>query len=263
MSILVALVLGIVQGLTEFLPVSSSGHLFLLNEIFGVDGDFLLLSIILHLATLLAVIIVFYKDIWQLIKHPFSKQACNLYIATIPTVAIVFLFKFALGNIFENASLLPFCFMVTAVLLLITYLLSNKKVEDRSYENDFNGTVKWTSALGMGIAQGLATIPGISRSGSTICTGLLLGESRKESAKFSFLMSIPIIIASMLYEIIFTSSSQTLSQIGIVPLLVAFVSAFLVGIFSIKFMLKIVEKAKYYYFSIYLFILSIVSMFIV
>ena len=146
---------------------------------------------------------------------------------------------------------------------MITYLLSNKKVEDKSYENDFNGTVKWTSALGMGIAQGLATIPGISRSGSTICTGLLLGESRKESAKFSFLMSIPIIIASMLYEIIFTSSSQTLSQIGIVPLLVAFVSAFLVGIFSIKFMLKIVEKAKYYYFSIYLFILSIVSMFIV
>lgn len=263
MTILVALILGIVQGLTEFLPVSSSGHLFLLNQIFGIDGDFLLVSIILHLATLLAVVLVFYKDIWELIKHPFSKQACNLYIATIPTIIIVLLFKSLIDSIFNNANLLPFCFMITAVLLFITYLLSNKKVEDKSYENQFNGTVKWTSALAMGISQGLATIPGISRSGSTICTGLLLGESRKESAKFSFLMSIPIILASMLYEILFTSSTATLSQIGIVPLLTAFFSAFLVGIFSIKFMLKIVEKAKYYYFSIYLFVLSIVSMFVI
>lgn len=263
MSILVALILGIVQGLTEFLPVSSSGHLFLLNEIFGVNGDFLMLSIILHLATLLAVLIVFRKDIWQLIKHPFSKQACNLYIATVPTVIIVLLFKFVFGDIFENASLLPFCFMLTAVLLFITYLLSNKKIEDKSYENQFEGNIKWTSALGMGISQGFATIPGISRSGSTICTGLLLGESRKDSAKFSFLMSIPIILASMLYEIVFSSSTASLSQIGILPLIVAFVSAFVVGIFSIKFMLKIIEKAKYYYFSIYLFILSIISLFIV
>lgn len=261
MTILVALILGIVQGLTEFLPVSSSGHLFLLNKIFGINGDFLLVSILLHLATLLAVVIVFYKEIWQLIKHPFSKQACNLYIATIPTIIIVLLFKKSIDNIFGNSALLPFCFMLTAVLLFVTYLLSNKK--QKSYENQFEGTIRWTSAFSMGIAQGLAIIPGISRSGSTICTGLLLGESKKDCAKFSFLMSIPIILASMLYEILFTSSTSTLSQIGIIPLLIAFISAFLVGILSIKFMLKIVEKAKYYYFSIYLFVLAIITMFIV
>ena len=262
MSILVALTLGIIQGLTEFLPVSSSGHLLLLNQLFGINGDFLFVSIILHFATLLAVIFVFWKDILNLIKHPLSKQAINLYIATIPTVIIVLIFKKFIESSFENASLLPFCFMLTAVLLLITYFLSNRKNKaDVEYENYCE--IKRTSALAMGISQGLAVIPGISRSGSTICTGLILGENRKESAKFSFLMSIPIIIASMLYEIIFSSSTASIQEIGILPLIVAFISAFLVGILSIKVMLKIVEKAKYYYFSIYLIILSIISLFVV
>ena len=262
MSILVALILGIVQGLTEFLPVSSSGHLLLLNQIFGIDGDFLLVSIILHVATLLAVIFVFWKDIFYLIKHPFSKPAVNLYIATIPTVVIVLIFKKFIESSFENASLLPFCFMLTAVLLLITYFLSKRKNKaEIEYENYCE--IKKSSAFAMGISQGLAVIPGISRSGSTICTGLILGENRKESAKFSFLMSIPIIIASMLYEILFSSSTASINQIGILPLIIAFVSALLVGILSIKFMLKVVEKAKYYYFSIYLVVLSIVSLFVI
>ena len=260
MSILVALTLGIIQGLTEFLPVSSSGHLLLLNQIFGINGDFLFVSIILHFATLLAVVFVFWKDIWELIKHPFSKNAVNLYIATIPTVIIVLIFKKFIESSFENASLLPFCFMLTAVLLLITYLLSNKK-NKVEYENYCE--IKKSSAFSMGISQGIAVIPGISRSGSTICTALILGENRKESAKFSFLMSIPIIIASMIYEILFSTSSVSINEIGILPLIIAFLSAFFVGILSIKFMLKVVENAKYYYFSIYLFVLSIVSLFVV
>ena len=262
MSILVALILGIVQGLTEFLPVSSSGHLLLLNQLFGINGDFLLVSIILHFATLLAVVFVFWKDIWELIKHPFSKPAINLYVATIPTVVIVLIFKKFIESSFENASLLPFCFMLTAVLLLITYFLSNRKNKGQvEYENYCE--IKRSSAFAMGISQGLAVIPGISRSGSTICTGLILGENRKESAKFSFLMSIPIIIASMIYEIVFSSSTASINAIGAMPLIVAFIAAFLVGIISIKFMLKVVEKAKYYYFSIYLIILSIISLFVV
>ena len=258
MTILVALILGIVQGLTEFLPVSSSGHLMLLNEIFQIEGDFLLLSILLHLATLFAVIFVFFKDILNLIKKPFSKNAISLYIATIPTIIIVLIFKVFIENMFENASLLPFCFMLTALLLLITHFLSNKNIE-----TDFNKTVSYKNAFIIGISQGLAVIPGISRSGSTICTSLMLGESRETSAKFSFLMSIPIILASLFYEIIFSNSSLSLSEIGILPLIVSFLSAFLIGIFSIKFMLKIVKKSKYYYFSIYLVIISFVSLWLI
>ena len=257
MTILVALILGLVQGLTEFLPVSSSGHLMLLNQIFKIEGDFLFISIVLHLATLFAIVIVFYKEIWQLIKHPFSKQAINLYIATIPTVTIVLLFKAFIEKFFNNASLLPFCFMFTAFLLVITQFLSNKK------QVDFNKQIKTSSAFIMGISQGFAVIPGISRSGSTICTGLILGEEREQTAKFSFLMSIPIIFASLLYEIIFTDSVITIKTVGVLPLLIAFLSAFLVGILSIKFMLRVVKNSKYYYFSIYLIALSILSFFII
>lgn len=257
MTILIALILGLVQGLTEFLPVSSSGHLMLLNQIFNIDGDFLFVSIVLHLATLLAIVIVFYKDIWQLIRHPFSKQAVNLYVATIPTIVIVLIFKAFIEGFFNDASLLPFCFMFTAFLLLVTHFLSNKK------STDFNRKFKTSSALIMGISQGFAVIPGISRSGTTICTGLILGEERQQTAKFSFLMSIPIILASLIYEIVFTDSASTINAVGVLPLLIAFFSAFLVGIFSIKFMLKIVQESKYYYFSIYLIALSILSLFVI
>ena len=259
MTILVALILGIVQGLTEFLPVSSSGHLMLLNYLFGLETDFLLVSIILHLATLLAVVFVFYREILELLKHPFSKPALKLYAATIPTVLIVLLFKSFIENAFESVSLLPFCFMLTAVLLYITYLIGEHRKNKDYSKKDF----KFSSAISMGIAQGLAVIPGISRSGSTICTGLILGEEKSSTAKFSFLMSIPIILASMLYEIVFSGGGNALNSIGILPLIVAFLSAFIVGIFSIKFMLKVVEKAKYYYFSIYLFVLAVVSFFII
>ena len=257
MTILVALILGIVQGLTEFLPVSSSGHLALFSSLFNVETDFLLVSILLHLATLLAVVFVFYKDIFYLLKHPFSKDAQKIYIATIPTILIVLLFKGLIDKFFTNASILPFCFMLTAVLLFVTYIIEKKTKNIKQKE------IKKSSALAMGIAQGLAILPGISRSGSTICTGLLLGEDKTSTAKFSFLMSIPIIIASMIYEILFNGGGNALSEIGILPLIISFVSAFIVGIFSIKFMLKIVEKAKYYYFSIYLVVISILSFFVI
>lgn len=255
MTILVALILGIVQGLTEFLPVSSSGHLMLLNSIFKIDGNFLMIEIILHVATLLAVVIIFRKEVWFLLKNPFSKQMKNLVLATIPTIVIVFVFKFFTDSVFESANLLPLTFMITAFILVISQVVCDKKKNCEKRE------IKKSSALLMGVMQGFAVMPGISRSGSTICTGLILGENKEESAKFSFLMSIPIILASLFYEIMF-SSSEILS-VGILPLIVSFFSAFLIGILSIKFMLKIVAKSKLYYFSLYLVILSILSLFIV
>ena len=255
MTILVALILGIVQGLTEFLPVSSSGHLMLLNSVFKIDGNFLFIEIVLHVATLLAVIIVLRKEIWYLVKNPFSKQMKNLVIATIPTVFIVFIFKFLTNSVFENAKILPVTFMITALFLVLSQFVSDKNL------NLDESEMKTFSCLMMGVMQGFAVLPGISRSGSTICTGLIMGENKEKSAKFSFLMSIPIILASLVYEIVFSSCEVLSTQI--LPIIVSFLSAFIVGILSIKFMLKIVSKSKLYYFAFYLFVLSILSYFIV
>ncbi len=263
MAIWVALILGIVQGLTEFLPVSSSGHLLLLSKLFGISEGTLLLTILLHVATLFAVLFVLRKEIWELIKHPFSRKACNLYLATIPTVLIVFVSKGFFDDAFENSKLLPYFFLLTALLLLVTYFI-NKKRQQRNLDFSNGGFRKnnLTSVV-MGIAQGLAVLPGISRSGSTICAGLLCGEDRSEVAKFSFLMSVPVILGSMLFEILKGDFGVLAAENMALPTIVAFLSAFVVGVVSIKFMLKVVEKGKYYWFSIYLIALSILTFFVV
>lgn len=258
MSLLIALLLGLIQGIAEFLPISSSGHLTIVSKIFGIQNDILLISVLLHFATLFAVIFTFRKYIWELIKHPLSKQAINLYIATIPTILIVIFFKLYMNNFFENSKILPMGFLFTAMLLLLTYIILGKNKESKKINE-----VKKSSALLMGITQGFAIIPGISRAGSTICTGLLSGEQRKATTRFSFIMSIPIIIASLIYELITTDISVIATTNIIVPLIVSFLTAFIVGLFSIKIMLKVMEKAKYYWFAIYLFIVAVVSFFVV
>ncbi|MDD4110741.1 MAG: undecaprenyl-diphosphate phosphatase [Clostridia bacterium] len=258
MSLLIAFILGLIQGIAEFLPISSSGHLTLVGKVFGLQNDIMLISVLLHFATLFAIIFTFRKYIWELIKHPFSKEAVNLYIATIPTILIVVFLKTYLNNFFENSKLLPFGFLFTAMLLLLTYLILGKKKEEQKVRE-----MKKGSSLLMGFAQGLAVIPGISRAGTTICTGLLSGEQRKETTRFSFIMSIPIIIGSLIYELIFTDISGIATNIMIAPLIVSFLTAFIVGIFSIRIMLKVMGKAKYYWFSIYLFAIAIVSFFII
>jgi undecaprenyl-diphosphatase len=178
MSWIIAIILGLVQGIAEFLPISSSGHLTLVSKIFGSQENILLISVLLHFATLFAVVFTFRKYIWELIKHPLSKEAINLYIATIPTVLIVLFFKSCLSDYFESSKLLPFGFLITAILLLFTYLIVGKK-------NEYEKQINKKSALLMGIAQGFAALPGISRSGATICTGLLSGEKREETVRFS------------------------------------------------------------------------------
>lgn len=251
MSIIEAIIFGLIQGLSEFLPISSSGHLVLFSKIFSTQGDFIFFSVLLHLATLLAVLIYFYKDVIDLIKHPFCKKAQMIYLATIPTVVLVLIFKSFVEDAFSGA-LLPFCFILTAVLLVISQVLSTKS------------TKKLTKcgAIAMGIAQGIATFPGISRSGATICTGLILGYERNETANFSFLMSIPIILASMAYELL-KGFKQGFGQIFAVPTIVAFIVAFVAGLFSIKFMMWAVNKLKLYWFGIYLLIVGVISFFVV
>ncbi len=251
MTIIEAIIFGLIQGLSEFLPISSSGHLVLFSKIFSTQGDFIFFSVLLHLATLLAVLIYFHKDVMELIKHPFSKKAQMIYLATIPTIVLVLIFKSFVEDAFSGA-LLPFCFILTAVLLVISQILSTKS------------TKKLTKggAIAMGIAQGIATFPGISRSGSTICTGLILGYERNETASFSFLMSIPIIIASMAYELL-KGFKLGFGQIFVSPTIVAFVVAFISGLFSIKFMMWAVNKLKLYWFGVYLLIIGIISFFVV
>lgn len=253
MSIFEAIILGIIQGLTEFLPVSSSGHLVLFSRIFGVDCDFVLFSVIMHVATLLAVLIYFRKDVWFLIKHPFGKEATKLYLATIPTVVIVLVFKDFVDEAF-GGTLLPFCFVLTAVLLFLSQILSKKNA-------NFAQITK-KDAFFMGIAQGIAVLPGISRSGATICTGMMLGNDREQCAKFSFLMSVPIILASMCYELLGVVKNGSANMVGFLPCFLGFVFAFVVGYFSIAVMLKAVKNLKLYWFSIYLIFVAGVSFFV-
>lgn len=244
------IVFGLVQGLTEFLPVSSSGHLLLLNQLFGFSGDFVFFALLLHLATLLAVVIVMKKDVLYLIKNPFSPLGKQLLLATIPTVVIVLLFKSWIESTLSGA-LLPFCFMFTGVLLIVSTMFTRRKPRK---------DLKTSSALIMGIAQGVAVIPGISRSGATICAGLISGESRDHAASFSFLMSIPIILASMAYELLFATQTLALNTSQVLGSILAFVIALVVGVFAIRSMLKLVKQSKLWVFSIYLFALAGISL---
>jgi len=248
------IILAIVQGLTEFLPVSSSGHLVLLNKLFGIESDFLLLSIVLHVATLFSVVVVLWEDVKKILKDPFGKTSKNLVIATLPTVIIVLFFKGVFEKSFSGAYL-PLCFMLTAFLIILTEVL-------KKYSKNEKPINKKISVF-MGIAQGIAVFPGISRSGSTICTGLIAKGKKSEVANFSFLMSIPIIIASLILEIYeYISVGQALT-LAWFELLVGFVVAFFVGLFSVKFMLNVVKKHSLIWFAIYLIIISVISFLII
>lgn len=250
----VVIILAIVQGLTEFLPVSSSGHLVLLNKFFGIENDFLLLSVILHVATLFSVVWVLRKEVVTIVKHPFGDVSKKLLLATIPTVVIVLMFKGFIDKSFEGG-LLPFCFMFTAVLIVVSEILNqNSKTK--------NSKITKLTALFMGVMQGIAVLPGISRSGSTICAGLLAGKNRKDVAHFSFLMSIPIILASLIFEVYeYVVSGQALT-LAVYELIIGFVVALIVGIFAVKFMLKLIEKHSLVWFAVYLAVISIVTLFV-
>ena len=249
------IILAIIQGLTEFLPVSSSGHLVLLNKFFGIENDFLLLSVLLHLATLFSVVLVLRKEVLEVARHPFGEKGRKLIISTIPTIVIVLLFKGLVDKSFEGG-FLPVCFMLTAVVIVVSELLNkHSKSKDK--------TITKKTALFMGIAQGIAVLPGISRSGATICAGLAQGKNREQVAHYSFLMSITIILASLVYEVYeYVVSRQALTLMWY-ELLIGFIVAFITGIFAVKFMLRVVEKHSLIWFAVYLVAISIVSFFVI
>ncbi len=235
--------IGFIQGITEFLPISSSGHVVLFGSLFELD-NLLLISIVAHIGTLFAVLFCYRKKIFQLIRHPKNKTNLNLIIATIPTIIIVLLFNNFIEDHFSTSSLV-WGFLISAILLIIADL-----------KKDCLKPISKRSALYMGLAQGCALLPGISRSGSTLVCGLLVGVEKNEALDFSFLMSIPVILASAVYESLKLFSSQiSVNWLGI---FVVMISSFIFGILSIKIMLKIMKKNKLYYFSIYLIVLSLI-----
>ena len=250
--IIYIIILAVVQGLTEFLPVSSSGHLVLLNHLFGIQNDFLLFSIILHVATLLSVLVYFWNDVQKIIKQPFGKTGRLIILSCVPTVVIAFVIKGMFGQVLDG-KFLPFCFMITAFIIVITENCIKK------YGRKPIGT---KIAFLMGLMQGVAVIPGISRSGATICAGASVGGERKEVTKFSFFMSIPIIFGSLLFEVheyVVAGMSICFSWFEI---MIGFIISFLVGIFAIKFLLKIVQRS-FIPFAIYLIFISAVSLIVI
>jgi len=248
MSVIKALILGILQGLTEFLPISSSGHLLLFENLLGIKNGDMFFNVLLHLASLLAVVIFFWKDVVELIKKPFSDKMKILFISTIPTIVIAIIIKYSFND-YELNAFLGFGFLISAILLLITYCLNRK-------ENFINIEVNKKKGFIIGLVQGIAVLPGISRSGSTICAGLLQGVKREECAKFSFLLSIPVILGATILET-YEGIKIGFYNINVLSCIIGFLASFVVALFSIKLMLNVVKKGNWIWFSIYLFVLSI------
>lgn len=255
MDIKILILLAIVQGLTEFLPVSSSGHLLLIEQIFKFSDNTLLLNLFLHLASLLAVVI-FYRDIIKkLLKKPFQPLTYKLLISTILTVILALLYEWLGIDKFAEKNY-GYFFIATAVLLAVTFIFQKKSVGVCLNE------VGYKNAVLVGLVQGVAVMPGISRSGSTISSLVLSGVSEEKSAEYSFLLSIPVIVGGFLFELLKVEDFSPLIS-GYNPLLyfMAFVITFFVALLSLKVTVKMLKQNKFIYFSIYLFLLGLVVIF--
>jgi len=245
-----ALLLGIIQGLTEFLPVSSSGHLELAKALLGIEAqESLMFTVVVHGATVLSTIVVFRKDIILIIRGFFefkwnddTEYIVKIIISMIPVAIIGLCFKDAVKNIFNNANIIlivGFMLLITAALLAFTYYAKHK-----------NKNISYIDALLIGIAQAFAVMPGISRSGATIATGLLLGKKKAEVAKFSFLMVIVPILGENFLDI-FSVKFGSKTDVGGVALGVGFTAAFISGLLACKWMISIVKRGKLIYFAAY------------
>ncbi len=256
MSILQAFLLGIIQGLTEFLPVSSDGHLELGHILLDVHShDNLKFAVVVHGATVLSTLIVFRKDIFSLLRGLFAFQwneetryISLLLISAIPVMIVGFFFREEVGALFNgNLALVGSMLMVTGVLLFITI-----------FRKPGVAPINRIDALIIGVAQVLAVLPGLSRSGSTIATGLLLGKRKEDMARFSFLMVILPILGVNLLDLITAGSSPTPSGDDFWPLVVGFLAAFGAGLLACKWMINIVKKGKLIYFAIYCLIVGLI-----
>lgn len=251
MSWFEALILGLVQGLTEYLPVSSSGHLAIGSHLFGLEGaENLAFTVLVHVATVMSTLVILWSEIDWIVRGLFkcelnaeTKYALNIVVSMIPIGLVGVFFKDTVEEIFGSGLLVVGCMLlVTAVLLTFSYYAKPRQKEH----------IGWRDALIIGLAQACAVMPGLSRSGSTIATGLLLGNKKENLAQFSFLMVIPPILGEALLDVMkAVKGEDTFGGIDTLPLVVGFVAAFLSGCVACRWMIDIVKKGKLIYFGIY------------
>lgn len=257
MSYIDAILLGIIQGLTEFLPVSSSGHLELGKAILGdnsVPEESLLFTVVLHFATALSTLVVFRKEVFEILRGLFqfkwneqTEFSLKIIVSMLPAALIGFLFEEQLEAFFGgNIQFVGFMLIVTAVLL---YLADKAK--------DTSKKVSFPNALIIGVSQAIAMLPGISRSGATISTSVLLGIDKTRSARFSFLMVVPLIFGKIAKDILSGELNMESGQLGLMG--VGFIAAFLSGMLACTWMIRLVRNSKLSYFSIYCLVVGLIA----
>lgn len=263
------LLMGLLQGLTEYLPVSSSGHLTIASTLFGIDGEEnMLFTIMVHVATVLSTIVILGGEIWKIIKgmfgplnpgakglnclNPDQRYVLNILVSMIPIGIVGVFFKDQVEAIFGSGmTIVGICLLVTALLLTFSYYARPRERESISLGHAFI----------IGLAQAIAVLPGLSRSGSTIATGLMLGEKKSNMAQFSFLMVIPPILGEALLDVLKMVKGESLgAEIGWMPLTVGFLAAFISGCVACKWMIGIVKKGKLIYFAYYCAIAGVISL---
>lgn len=261
MSWIEALILGLVQGLSEFLPVSSSGHLIIAKELLGVkvkpDTE-TTFEVLVHCATVLSTIFVFRKQILELISGVFkfklnkeTDYVIKIVISMLPVLVVGLFFKDFVKDLFgEGVALVGSMLIVTAILLAVSQFIKFKERSDISY---------W-SAFVIGLAQAIAVLPGLSRSGTTISTGLLCGVKKESVAQFSFLMVLVPILGETFLSVIGGDFNPTVSGIPMISMIVGFFAAFISGLFACKVMITLVKRSKLIYFAIYCLIVGIITL---
>lgn len=245
MDIMQSFWLGLVQGLTEFLPVSSSGHLLLLEKLFGIASDSITFEVLLHAGTLLAVLVVYWRRIFNMIRHPLRSELLLLVVATIPAVVAALVFNF---DVAFSGEYLGFSFLMTTLILWLADLVGGLAPKCKA--------VGWGNAIVMGVMQAVAILPGISRSGATISGGVATGLSRKRAADFAFLMSIPAIIGSIVLELMKGGFTQ-IPEAELIPIAVGVGAAAVFGFLAIKVMLAIVRRVRLTWFGLYTGVLGV------
>lgn len=265
-----ALILGIVQGLAEYLPISSSGHLEIFREILHLDlsgADALEFDVTLHVATVLSTIVVLWSEFVPLCKSFFTIArddkffyVCKILLSCIPVAIVGLCFKDVVESFFGNGlTVVGCCLLVTALLLSFAYFFRNPEREKTEH---FKGhDITWLDAFIIGCAQAVAVLPGLSRSGTTIATGLLLGDRRDRIAQFSFFMVVIPILGEALLDVKDMLGGEAVGQtVGTLPLAIGFLASFIVGCIACKWMINIVKKGKLIWFALYCLVVGILCL---
>lgn len=265
-----ALLLGIVQGLTEFLPVSSSGHLLIFRELLGVDSEgFLDFTVTVHFATVMSTVIVFWSAIWGLLKGLFrfryndeTDYICKLIVSMVPVAVVGLFFKDAVESLFGDSLIMVAVFLaVTALLLFLSdnasRLFKCRRSPEETPASVHRNGLSYLQAFAVGLGQSCAVAPGLSRSGTTISTGLLCGVRRDVMAQFSFLMVLVPIVGEQLLTILDIAGGGAALSLPWIDLLLGFAGAFVAGLVSCRAMIAIVRKAKLSYFAIYCLVVAV------